>query len=262
MTWCSMQIGAVAQQQRRVVERAPDVEAGDGEPLRPRVGEERPDGRVQPLGLAQHDVHQLRLLGRQRQLLPQDLDRPRHRGQRIADFVGDAGGHLADRGQPLLHVRVALQLLDVGQVLERDQEAGPSARRLQMGGGQPDVDLAPLIGRSIAELDAPRRGAAEIAVEAPRRARPAAAAPRRSAARRPSANDRPVMTSAARLKRQDALRRVGGRQTARQAVDDVLVERLAGRRSGSTPARAGRRPTARRPPATRPGTRRRRTRRR
>ena len=61
------------------------------------------DGRVQPLRLAEHDVHQLRLLGAQRQLVTQNLNRAGHRGQRIADLVGDAGGHLADGGEPLLH---------------------------------------------------------------------------------------------------------------------------------------------------------------
>ena len=75
------------------------------EALRPRVGEKRSDRRVQPLRLAQHDVHQLLLLGAERQLLPQDLDRARHRRQRIADLVRDAGRHLADRRQPLLDAR-------------------------------------------------------------------------------------------------------------------------------------------------------------
>ena len=81
---------------------AAHVEARDREALRPRVGEERSDRRVQALRLAQHDVHQLLLLAAERQFLPQDLDRPRHRRQRIADLVRDAGGHFADRGQPLL----------------------------------------------------------------------------------------------------------------------------------------------------------------
>ena len=95
--------GAVAQQQRRIVQRAAGVEARDLEPLRPRVCEKRSDRRVQPLRLAQHDVHQLLLLGAERQLLAQDLNRPRHRRQRIADLVRDAGGHLADRREPLLN---------------------------------------------------------------------------------------------------------------------------------------------------------------
>ena len=103
MTWPSLHFGAVAQQQRRVVQRAAHVEARDREPLRPRVGEKRADGRVQPLGLAQHDVHQLSLLGAERQLLAENLNRAGHRRQRVADLVRDAGGHLADGGQPLLH---------------------------------------------------------------------------------------------------------------------------------------------------------------
>ena len=72
------------------------------ETLRPRVRQKRSDRRVQPLRLAQHDVHQLFLLGAERQLLPQDLNRAGHRRQRIADLVRDAGRHLADRRQPLL----------------------------------------------------------------------------------------------------------------------------------------------------------------
>ena len=57
----------------------------------------------------------------ERQLLAQDLDRARHRRERVADLVRDAGRHLADRRQPLLHARVALELLDVGDVLERER---------------------------------------------------------------------------------------------------------------------------------------------
>ena len=76
--------------------------------LRPRVGEEAADRLVQSLRLAHHDVHQLRLLAGQRQLLTQHLDRAGHRRQRVADLVGDAGGHLADRGEPLLDARLAL----------------------------------------------------------------------------------------------------------------------------------------------------------
>ena len=49
---------------------------GNAEALRLRVGEERPDGVVEALGFLQHDVHQLRLLVVERQLLPQDLQHP------------------------------------------------------------------------------------------------------------------------------------------------------------------------------------------
>ena len=99
---------------------------------------------VQPIRLAQHDVHQLRLLGGQRQLVAQDLDRPGHRRQRIADLVGDAGGHLADRRQPLLHARLAVALLQLGDVLEREEEAALAARRDQRRAGHAQLDLAPV----------------------------------------------------------------------------------------------------------------------
>ena len=44
--------------------------------LRARVGQKRPDGVIQTLGLPQHDVHQLRLIARELQLLTKDLHRP------------------------------------------------------------------------------------------------------------------------------------------------------------------------------------------
>ena len=152
---CRRALGAVAQQQRGVVERAAHVEPLDLEALRPRVGEKRSDRRVQPLRLAQHDVHQLLLLAAERQLLAQDLNRAGHRRERVADLVRDAGGHLADRGQPLLDRRVALELLDGGHVLEREQQPGASARRFEVGRGEADLELAAAVGRPVAELVAP-----------------------------------------------------------------------------------------------------------
>ena len=219
-------LGAVPQQQRRVVERAPDVEPGDREPLRPRVRQKRSDRRVQPLGLAQHDVHQLLLLGAERQLLAQDLDRAGHRRERIADLVRDAGRHLADGREPLLDPRIALELLDVGHVLERHEKPGAPAGRLEMRRAQADVDLASPIGRSVAELEA----AGPARRSAPHRAAATSGAGNCST----SATGRPT----ARLERQagdgfggavegqDPLQPIGGRQAARQAVDDVLIERL------------------------------------
>ena len=66
----------VAQQRRGIQDHAPDIETRQRDPLRTGVGEEGLDGLVQAFGLAQHDVHQLRLLIAERQLLPQDLQRP------------------------------------------------------------------------------------------------------------------------------------------------------------------------------------------
>ena len=179
-------LGAVAQQQRRVVERAAHVEPRDLEALRPRVGEKRSDRRVQALRLAQHDVHQLLLLAAERQLLAEDLDGAGHRRERVADLVRDAGGHLADRGQPLLNRRVALELLDGGHVLEREQEPGASARRFQVRRGQADLELAAPVDRPVAELVAPAR-ALRPQVALNRRHRPAAAAAARRRSARPTA---------------------------------------------------------------------------
>ena len=226
MTCPSLHFGAVAQQQRRVVQHAPDVEPRDREPLRPRVGEKRSDRVVQPLRLAQHDVHQLLLLVAERQLLPQHLDRARHRRQRIADLVRDAGGHLADRGEPLLQPRVALELLDVGDVLEREQQARRAARRLAgCVAVRPDLDLR---GR--------RQCDSGLSTRRPRRVRALLVSSTArcggscstSAIGRPTTDSdgMPVIASAARLNVRIAALSIGRRQAARQAVDDVLVERL------------------------------------
>jgi len=107
-------LGAVTQQRRRVLHDAADVKAGQRETLGARVSQERLDGRIQPLRFAEHDIHQLFLLGGERQFLPEDLNRAGHRRERIPDFVRDTGRHLADRGQPLPHARVVFELLDVG----------------------------------------------------------------------------------------------------------------------------------------------------
>ena len=121
MMWCALHFRAVAQQERGVLNHLPHVESRQREPLRPRVGQKRSDRVVQPLRLAQHDVHQLRLLFAEGQLLPEHLNRAGHRRQRVADLVRDAGRHLADRREPLLKSRVALEPSHVGDVLERDQ---------------------------------------------------------------------------------------------------------------------------------------------
>ena len=127
-TWSCPHLGAVAQQQGRVLQHRPQVQPRDAEPLGPRVGQEAADRLVQPLRLAQHDVHQLRLLAVERQFLAQDLDRSRHRRQRVADLVGDARRHLADGRQPLLQARVALEPPDRRHVLEGEQEARRARR--------------------------------------------------------------------------------------------------------------------------------------
>ena len=117
-------LGAVLQQRRGVGHDPADVHRRGGMTLRPGVGEKAANRLVQPIRLADHDVHQLRLLAGQRQLLPQNLNRPRHRRQRVADLVRDAGGHLSDGGEALLDARFALFPPRIGDVTEREDEPG------------------------------------------------------------------------------------------------------------------------------------------
>ena len=107
--------------------------------LRPGVRQKAADRIVQPIRLADHDVHQLRLIAGQRQLVAQNLNRPRHRRQRVADLVRDAGGHLSDGGKALLHARFALFPPRIGDVTEREDEprlALPRAHRMSLSGAR------------------------------------------------------------------------------------------------------------------------------
>ena len=131
-----LDLGAVAQQHRRLLHDRTQIELLQREALRPRVGEERLDRLVEALRLLQHDVHQLRLVARQRQLLLEHLHRAGHRRERVADLVRDAGGHFADRRQALLQARVLLEALDVGDVLERVEIAARAVGQRQRGDAQ------------------------------------------------------------------------------------------------------------------------------
>src|SRR5262245_1327427 len=150
-----LHLGAVAQQERRVVQGPAHVESLDLKPLRPRVRQKRSDRRVEAFRFAQHDVHQLLLLGAQRQLLPQDLNRARHRGQGITNLVRDTSGHLADRGQALLDGGVPLQFLEARDVLKGEEKPRAPARSLEVRSTQADLDIAAAVWRSEPELVAP-----------------------------------------------------------------------------------------------------------
>ena len=115
----------------------------------------------------------------------------------------------------------------LGDVLEREQEPGAAARRLEVRRAQADVDLAAPSAGAVAGT----RGARALAAVRPWSKRiasagAAAAARRRSAGRRRDAERQAGDRLGGAVERQDALRRIGRRQAARQAVDDVLVERL------------------------------------
>ncbi len=151
--------GTGSQQRGGVLHRAARVDPGHGDVARAGVGEERRDGAVQPVGLAQHDVHQLCLLGRERQFAAQHLHGPRHRGQGIADLVSDAGGHLAHRGQALAHLGRALEALDGGDVLEGEDEAQLAVPERQRRGAHAQFDR-PAVGAVIGVVDATGAGIA------------------------------------------------------------------------------------------------------
>jgi len=93
---------AIAQEQCSVLHYSPDIELRQRKPLRSRIGQERLNRLVEPFRLAQDDVHQLRLLVVEGQLVTKNLNRARHRGERIPDLVGNAGRHLAHRRKTLL----------------------------------------------------------------------------------------------------------------------------------------------------------------
>ena len=161
------QLGTVLQQRAGIGDDLPHVEPRQRAPLRLGVCQKAPDRLVQSIGLAQHDVHQLRLLVAQRQFLPQDLERARHRCQRIPDLVGDARGHLPDRRQTVLYPRLALLTTGFRDVLEGEHEPDFASRRPQDGRADAEHDLA-----SIRALEAgTRRAAASCAPRASRTSR-------------------------------------------------------------------------------------------
>ena len=139
--------------------------------------------------------------------------------------MGDAGRHFADRRQPLLDARVALEFLDAGHVLKCDQNPRAPPGRLEVRRAQADVDLATAVGGAVPPFEPPSAAAAqsllhlhdELLRELQRfRERPA----RHRSKREPGNGFGGV------IEREDTPRGVGGRQPARQAVDDVLIEGL------------------------------------
>ena len=211
------------QQRRRVLDGAPGVDAGHVDAPGPGIGQKRRDRRVQPVGLPQHDVHELRLLGRERQLAAQDLHRARHRRQRVADLVGDAGGHLADGRQPLAHLRRALEALDVGHVLEGEDDAALAAAQRQRRGADAELDR-PAVGalKRVVDATGPGRGAVggEIGGELLRQLQCAGGG---------GADDGAVPAGDRRrgaIGGQHPTGRIHRQQSAGQVVDDVAVECL------------------------------------
>ena len=159
------------------------------------------------------------------ELLPQDLNRPAQRRERITDLVRDAGRHLADGGQPLFPPRVAFETPEISVTSwnVRSEPSRPSAvtrsvalspmSRAPSPGAVPVVRAAAVDGLRVARQQRPelRRQLQHL---------------RRRAVQERTAAGMPVMSSAARLNVKRRPGSIGRRQSARQAVDDVLVERL------------------------------------
>ncbi len=139
--------------------------------------------------------------------------------------MGDAGRHLADRREALLDRGVAFELLDFGDVLKREQQAGAAARGFEVRRGDADLELAAAVGAGEAELLAPPPLGAEVVMDR----RLHRAGPLQhfvEAAAAADLNGMPVIDSAARLNVRIRSRSSVVDEAARQAVDDVLVQRL------------------------------------
>ena len=135
------------------------------------------------------------------------------------------GRHLADRRQPLLHARLALALARLGDVLEREHEAGLAARRHQRRRAEPELDLRGRRARVKPNSTRGSCGRPSRRPEQSRRTPPAAAAlAARLADRLPRRHAGDRLGGA--VEGEDPPVDVGRRQAARQAVDDVLAERL------------------------------------
>ena len=92
------------------------------------VGQKIGDDVVEAIGLADHNLQKVPLLGIQGGRIRQHADRTGNRGQGIADFVRDGGGQAAHRSQAILHAHFALQAADLGEVVKGIDKAQVAAR--------------------------------------------------------------------------------------------------------------------------------------
>ena len=73
----------------------------------------------------------------------------------------DPRRHLADRGETLLHARLALVLLRLGDVLEGVEHAAFAARGEERRGTDPQLDV-PSVVTGVAEFDPRQSGARRL----------------------------------------------------------------------------------------------------
>ncbi len=130
---------AVLEEENRLLKQRGDLEHFRRKAARAGVLQKVGDDPVESMRFAQDDVHEVTLRGRQRQLVLEHLDRTHHRGQRIADLVGDGGGEIADRRHFPLHLQLILQPLDVGEILKDEHISFHAAADHEWRDGQADV---------------------------------------------------------------------------------------------------------------------------
>ena len=219
-----LDLRAVAQERDRLLEQGPEVHGIPGRRVGPGLKEELVQDLREPLRLAGDDGEQLLLLGGDAGLRQQHLGRSADGAQRVADLVGELGRHLPDRRQLLLGAHLLLETLDVGEVLEHEQEARSARGRVGQGSHReaelhasrrPGADRPPPAGPSAADAARARSANGSSRGEA-KTWRSVAAADR--------ARRRPRIWPAEVVDVEDAPLGVRDDQAAVDAADDDLVQ--------------------------------------
>src|SRR5574341_27434 len=101
---------------------------GERHPLlmrRPRPGiiQKFTDDRIEPDGFPENDIHEVFAVAFRVQFALEQLNGAAQGGERIADFMGNAGGKAPHGGQPLLSPDLLLHLDQIGDVLENEDDA-------------------------------------------------------------------------------------------------------------------------------------------
>src|SRR6185437_16392611 len=104
------------QQAQGFVEQQQEIVAAEVVVLVARVQQEVGDDVVQALGFAAHDVHQHLLLVVQGRHFGKHLHRSGNGGERVADFMGDAGGKASDGGETVAQADLIFQPAHVGEI--------------------------------------------------------------------------------------------------------------------------------------------------
>src|SRR5215213_3853870 len=94
----------------------------------PGVTEKIRDDAIQAIRLAEDNLHQFCLRRIAVHLRTQHLNRAAHGSKRIANLVGNRGGHATDSSETILASRRLFETADLSKILKRDHHAGRFAR--------------------------------------------------------------------------------------------------------------------------------------